>query len=288
VAALVLYLVRKVNNKLSESVANNWTTTNFIKSQELVLITGGSSGIGELMAKEFSKKGVKVVIIDVNPPKADLPSNVFFYESDVTSTSKIAATAAAIRKDHGDPTVLVNNAGIGQCKTILDSTEESIQKIFEVNTISHFWMTREFLPAMVKKNHGHVVTIASMAAYVTIAQNVDYSCTKASAVAFHEGLASELRARYKAPKVRTTLVNPSWVRTPLIQDLIDTPGFTNDIMDLEVVVQAIVDQVVSGKSGHLILPKRLNLASSVRGWPTWMRTLLTNSLQHSLENVKRP
>jgi short-subunit dehydrogenase len=104
-----------------------------------------------------------------------------------------------------DPdTFTVNNAGIGSGATILDGSEDFIRKTFEVNTISHFWMVREFLPAMIKKNHGHVVTIASMASYIIHAGNVDYACSKASALAFHEGLAVELRSRYKAPNVRTT------------------------------------------------------------------------------------
>jgi len=70
--------------------------------------------------------------------------------------------------------------------------------------MAHYWLVREFLPAMVKKNHGHVVTIASMASFVVHAQNVDYCCTKASSLAFHEGLASELKSRYNAPDVKTT------------------------------------------------------------------------------------
>jgi all-trans-retinol dehydrogenase (NAD+) len=123
---------------------------------------------------------------------------------DVTSSSNIAAAASEIRKSYGDPTVLINNAGIGYLKTILHGTEDQIRRTFEVNTISHFLMAKEFLPAMIKKNHGHIVTIASMASYVVHASNVDYSCTKASALAFHEGLATELKFRYNAPNVRTT------------------------------------------------------------------------------------
>jgi short-subunit dehydrogenase len=65
-------------------------------------------------------------------------------------------------------------------------------------------MVKEFLPAMVKQNHGHIVTLASMASYSVHAGNVDYACSKASALAFHEGLAQEIKSRYKAPKVRTT------------------------------------------------------------------------------------
>lgn len=131
-------------------------------------------------------------------------SNVFYYRVDVTSSSQIASAASEIRKSQGDPTVIINNAGLGYLRPILEGTEAQIRKTFDVNTISHFLMVREFLPAMIKKNHGHVVTIASMASYSVHAANVDYSCTKASALAFHEGLASELRARYNAPNVRTT------------------------------------------------------------------------------------
>jgi all-trans-retinol dehydrogenase (NAD+) len=100
--------------------------------------------------------------------------------------------------------VLINNAGIGTGATILKGEASMIQRTFEVNTISHFWMVREFVPAMIKKDHGHIVTIASMASYIVHAGNVDYSCSKASALALHEGLSSELRACYKAPNVRTT------------------------------------------------------------------------------------
>lgn len=64
-------------------------------------------------------------------------------------------------------------------------------------------MVKEFLPDMIKNDHGHVVTIASFASYVVNAQNVDYACSKASALAFHEGLGSELRNRYGAKRVRT-------------------------------------------------------------------------------------
>lgn len=129
---------------------------------------------------------------------------MYFYQGDVTSFASLSSVGAEIRKDHGDPTVLINNAGIGTLETILDVKEDELRKVFEVNTISHFLTTKEFLPAMIKANRGHVVTIASMASFAVLASMVDYSCTKASALAFHEGLATELKGRYNAPDVRTT------------------------------------------------------------------------------------
>lgn len=67
---LVFGILRGINNRLSQFVLNNCKgNAKFIKSRELVLITGGSSGIGEIMARNFSSKGVKVVVMDLNPPK---------------------------------------------------------------------------------------------------------------------------------------------------------------------------------------------------------------------------
>lgn len=100
--------------------------------------------------------------------------------------------------------MLINNAGILRKGTILGSSDKDVTQVLQVNSIAHFVMAREFLPAMIKKNHGHVVTVASLASYLVFAGNVSYSCSKASALAFHEGLAAELRCRYNAPDVRTT------------------------------------------------------------------------------------
>lgn len=67
---LGLNVTRFVNNKLSQYVINNWKKdAKFINSREVVLITGGSSGIGELMSLDFAKRGVKVISLDLNPPK---------------------------------------------------------------------------------------------------------------------------------------------------------------------------------------------------------------------------
>ncbi|KAJ8061269.1 hypothetical protein OCU04_010334 [Sclerotinia nivalis] len=280
---LVFGILKGLNDKLSQLVLNNWKgNAEFIKSQELVLITGGSSGLGELMARDFSSKGVKVVVMDLNPPKTPFPSNVFYYQVDITSSTQIASAASEIRKDQGDPTVIINNAGLGYLQPILETTEAQTRRIFDVNTISHFLMTREFLPAMIKKNHGHVVTVASMSSYLVHAANVDYACTKASALAFHEGLASELKSRYNAPNIKTTVVNPSWVRTPLIEKLIAQPTFKDSILEPETVTTAIVNQVLSGSSGHIVLPNHMNIFSTIRAWPWWLQTSFRNMVAPAL------
>jgi all-trans-retinol dehydrogenase (NAD+) len=165
---------------------------------------GGCSGIGDHTVRQFAKRCVKVVVVDVVPPKKPFPANAFFYALDVTSSVDIHAVAGKIRKEVGEPTVLVNNAGIRTCKAILEETEEQIRRTFDVNIIAHFLLVREFHPYRIRRNHGHIVTIASLASFLVHARNVDYTCTKAAALAFHEGLSAELKNHYEAPKVRTT------------------------------------------------------------------------------------
>lgn len=172
-------------------------------NKEIVLITGGSSGMGKLMAEEFAQRKIKVVVLDIHHPKDPFPPGVVFYETDITSPEAVHKVAEQIRRDVGDPTVLINNAGVSVGKSLLECSQSQVRGVFEVNTMSHFWLAQEFLPAMIKRNHG-VVTMASMASFIAIAGNVQYSCTKASALTFHEGLGQELKHRYSAGNVRTT------------------------------------------------------------------------------------
>ncbi|TVY15927.1 Dehydrogenase RED2 [Lachnellula arida] len=282
-ACLALKVVGGVSSKVSDMALNNWTgKANFVKSQEIVLITGGASGIGELMAREFSAKGVKVVVLDLRPPKEPFPSGIHFYEADVTSSAQIANAAAEIRKAHGSPTVLINNAGVGFGRTILTVPEEAIRKTFEVNILSHFLTVKEFLPEMIERDHGHVVTIASMSSFIVPAQLVDYACTKTAAVAFNEGLASELRSRSKALNVKTTIVHPTWIRTPLIEPLTSHPKFKDKVLEPEEVSGAVVKQVLSGKSAQIILPESMARLRGIRGWPTWLQAIVWKSQGETL------
>lgn len=131
-----------------------------------------------------------------------LGSNTFFVECNLAEPGAIASAAAHIRAEYGHPTVLVNCAGFSNARPLLDVTEGDLHSVFSVNVIAPIVLSQEFLPAMIERNHGHIVNIASMASFTVQATNVDYACTKAAVLAFHEGLQQELRHLYKAPAVR--------------------------------------------------------------------------------------
>lgn len=104
----------------------------------------------------------------------------------------------------GCPTVLINNAGIGGSASVVTLDDAHLNKIFDVNIIAHFRLAKEFVPAMIERNHGHIVNIASTASFVTISGNTAYSCTKTGVLAFTEGLRQELKHINNARKIRVT------------------------------------------------------------------------------------
>jgi all-trans-retinol dehydrogenase (NAD+) len=90
--------------------------------------------------------------------------------------------------DVGAPSILINNAGIATAHTILDSSEQSLEKIFRINLMSNWITIKEFLLAMLEARNGHIVSMASMASYFTCAGLVDYAAIKAGMLALHEGM----------------------------------------------------------------------------------------------------
>jgi NAD(P)-dependent dehydrogenase (short-subunit alcohol dehydrogenase family) len=272
---LVLGLLRWANSYLSRRVLNNWVQDKYDWSKEIVLITGGSGGIGGKVVQLLAERGIKVVVLDIQPLTYPTSSKVYYFHCDVTSPNRIAQAAREIRTVvGGDPTILINNAGVVRGKTIIDASERDVRFTFDVNTLAHYWTVKEFLPAMVQANHGMVVTVASAAAWVTVPNMVDYAASKAAALAFHEGLAAELKTRYNAPRVRTVVVNQGYTTTPLFRGYRNDSPFLVPTLEPDTVAEAVVRQVLSGESGQVVMPEFINATALLAAMPHWY--------QHSL------
>ncbi|KAF9885295.1 hypothetical protein FE257_013096 [Aspergillus nanangensis] len=279
-----LAVLRRVNAAANRRALNNGVSDRYDWNREVVVLTGGSNGIGKQVALLLASRGIKVAILDIQAPQDELPPTVRYHQCDITSPAAIADAAGKIRTTMGEPTVLINNAGLCSGMTILGSTEAQTRLQFEVNTLSHYWLTREFLPSMVQRNHGMVVTVASQAAYTTTPNMVDYSATKSAAVSFHEGLAAELVTRYNAPRVRSVLVTQGFTRTALISRLTPEDTWLNPLLHAETVAEALVQQVLTGTSGHVLVPGATGwMAKCLRAWPNWMQ----HGLRLSLERLMR-
>ncbi|KAJ3532308.1 hypothetical protein NM208_g7904 [Fusarium decemcellulare] len=255
--------------------------------REIVVVTGGSSGIGAEMVSKLAESDVKVLILDRNPPLSKLHENTCFYQVDLADSDAITSIATRIRNEHGDPTVLINNAGLGNAVPLLELTEPNLRKVFDVNIIAPIILAQQFLPSMLRHNHGHVVNIASQASFATQAMNVDYACTKSALLSFHEGLTQEIRHVYKAPLVRTSVIHPTWVRTPMIADLVADGKLNDTTVAPEEVAGKVVEQILSGFGSQIIVPSGLGWTSLIRGLPGWLQEILRDKVSVNFLNAIR-
>jgi len=171
------------------------------------LITGAASGIGRLMAIEALARGARVIAWDRDADALSALEGMDTAVVDVTDREAVYAQAARTP----DVDVLILNAGVVSGRRITDLPDEAIEKTLAVNTLALFWCTKAFLPGMMERDHGHIVTIASLVGATPIPGMSDYVASKHAAYGFAESLRTELAD--DAPGVHTTVVMPQQIDT---------------------------------------------------------------------------
>ncbi|EEU35850.1 uncharacterized protein NECHADRAFT_16878, partial [Fusarium vanettenii 77-13-4] len=230
-----LSLLLWATNFLNKQFHNNWTTDpDWDWNKEIVVITGGSSGIGAHLARQLHARNPKtmIVIIDYVPLTWTPIEEAYtkYYQCDLSDSSRIRVICEQIRNEVGHPTVLVNNAGICRGTTVCDGSYADVEVTIRTNLIAPFLLVKEFCPEMVIRNHGHIVNISSMSAFLPPAKVADYAATKAGLIALHEALQLELK---KATRVRLSLVVLSFTRTPLFKGKTNQSNFLFPVLDVE-------------------------------------------------------
>ncbi|XP_076766781.1 estradiol 17-beta-dehydrogenase 11 [Xylocopa sonorina] len=187
---------------------------------EIALITGGAGGIGRLIAIKLAKLGAHVVIWDIN--KVGLEDTVqeirrdggkcWGYYCDITNREEVYKMTKTVQIEVGSVTLLINNAGYVCGKTLWELPDHEIERTYKVNVLSHYWITKAFMKDMMKNNHGHIVTVASVAGLLGTYKCTDYSGTKFAAIGYHESLFTELKA-HGYDGIQTTLVCPYFINT---------------------------------------------------------------------------
>ncbi|OWF38863.1 estradiol 17-beta-dehydrogenase 11-like [Mizuhopecten yessoensis] len=243
---------------------------------DVVLVTGAGHGIGREIALEFGRLGARVVLWDINKSGNDSVAaeikaaggEAHPYVCDLCKTDDIKTVAASVKSNVGNVDILVNNAGILYGGEMLKMREEHIRRTFEVNTLSHFWTTREFLPAMIKKKKGHIVTTSSMSAKSGTALLVDYSSSKYAAYGFAEAMEEEMD-RLGHSYIKFTTVCPMFVSSGLVKATtdVDEKMLTPKEVALATVNGTLMNRAVVTIPDHLAFslrvaawfPRKLNL-----------------------------
>jgi NAD(P)-dependent dehydrogenase (short-subunit alcohol dehydrogenase family) len=153
----------------------------------------------------------------------------------------------------GTPTVLINNAAIVNGKSLLDMDIEEIENSLTTNLLSNFYTLKTFLPAIIRGGQGGtVVTISSVIGQVGAAQLTDYAAAKAGLIALHKSLTAELRASH--PEIRTVLVTPGQLSTPLFYGVQTPNSFLAPVVEPVEVAKAVISAIDDGRSEHIGVP----------------------------------
>jgi len=189
-----------------------------------VLITGGASGIGFLMAKQMMQEHpASLTLWDINKQELkkackSLSSKEVYIHSnivDIAQPEEVYPAAEQVLNEVGPVDILVNNAGIVVGKRFSEHSPHEIEKTIRVNLTGAMHVTAAFLPAMSDNNNGHIVNIASAAGLIPNPKMSVYAGSKWGMIGWSESLRTELKQ--EPCDIKVTTIEPSYIKTGMFE-----------------------------------------------------------------------
>lgn len=188
-------------------------------SGKVAAITGAASGIGAACAREFARRGARVAVIDRNAAGAQQVASEIAgiaVACDVANEAEVDAMVRNVEAALGPIDIFFNNAGVATGGDPLHTPIDVWADQWQINVMSHVYAIRAVLPGMLKRGSGYILHTASMAGILTTAGNATYAVTKHAVV----GLAEWMAIAYHDQGIRTSLLAPLGVNTPMLGPVI--------------------------------------------------------------------
>ncbi|GGJ00007.1 3-oxoacyl-ACP reductase [Halobellus salinus] len=183
-------------------------------SDHTAVVTGAAAGIGRATASLFSDHGATVVGLDIDaephdsgPRFGDVVERGELVVGDVSDPERVDELFAVAR-EYAEPSIAVNNAGIGSRGSISDVGLDAWREMYRVHVEGAYQVCRRALPAMVERGDGRIVNVSSVGALVPYEESVDYASAKGALVSLTRQLAGD----YSADGVRVNAVAPGIIR----------------------------------------------------------------------------
>jgi len=205
----------------------------FSLTGKIAVITGGGSGIGKAISKLFAKQGAVVHIVELNADAAQQTldeiktegGQAFAHSGDVTNQPQIMELFTSI----GKIDILVNNAGIAHVGNVESTAEADFERVYNVNVKGAYNCFYAAIPLMKANGSGVIVSMASIASSVGIADRFAYSMSKGAIHAMSMSIARD----YLHDNIRSNSISPARVHTPFVDGFISKnyPGKEEEIFD---------------------------------------------------------
>jgi len=194
-------------------------------SGRIAMVTGGSRGIGQAVAKRLYEHGADVAILDIDDKGAEGAAaeltgkgRTMGLAADVSSHDQVGSAVAAAESELGPIDVLVNNAGLTRDGLLIRMTESDWDAVLTVNLKGPFLMTRLVGRSMMKRRSGRIINVASVVGITGNAGQANYAASKAGLIGFTKAVAKELASR----NVLLNAVAPGFIDTAMTRALPET------------------------------------------------------------------
>lgn len=233
-----------------------------------VIVTGGSSGLGEQIAYEAAKKGATVIVCARNYEacqnvaskcKELSGTTAYAYKVDMANPDDIETFSSIIEAKFSTIDVLVNCAGFGLFEEFLEFDFDVVMRMFEVNVLGLMLLTQKIAIRMAMQNEGHIINIASQAGKIATAKSAVYSATKFAVIGFSNALRLEL----KPVNVHVMTVNPGPIDTAFFDHADASGEYYKSISFMALQPQKLAEKIVSQMGGsrrEINEPKYMELA----------------------------
>ncbi|KSU85871.1 3-oxoacyl-[acyl-carrier protein] reductase [Fictibacillus enclensis] len=190
-----------------------------MNERPVIMVTGGSSGLGKAVTERFAHKGFPVAVVDISAQNGkcleasflEQGKTVRFYEADVTDQETAKKVASDVAKDFGRIDYLVNAAGIIRRSPSIHVSEDEIGAVIDTNLIGTVFMCQAVQPFMIEAGGGAIVNFGSMLAHYGSKNLLSYAASKGGVVQVTKCLAVDW-AEYN---IRVNAVSPGYIETPL-------------------------------------------------------------------------
>ena len=207
---------------------------------KVVVITGGSGGIGRAMAEAFLQEGATgIMLADLDAEAVDQAAADIGCDGmacDVTDEAQVAALVDATEAKYGRVDVFCSNAGAGGSGLLTDAPNEVWQQQWELHVMSHLYAARAVLPGMIERGEGYLMNTASAAGLLAALGSGPYTVTKAAAVKFAEFLS----ITHGDDGIKVSVLCPQGVNTAMAPRSLGD-GQTDGIIEASALAQTVVE-----------------------------------------------
>lgn len=186
---------------------------------KVVIVTGGSRGIGKSIAELFNDTGAKVIVTYKNKIDAEYfdGKGIQHAQCDVADLKAVTKYIEGIIKDHGQIDVLVNNAGVTKDGLLMRMSEEDWDLVIDTNLKGVFNVTKAVSRHMMSKRQGKIINMTSIVGIIGNAGQANYCASKAGVIGFTKATAKEFASR----NININAVAPGFIETEMTQELSD-------------------------------------------------------------------